>query len=256
MKIIIDCRESKLIQACRDLFGVNEKLKKDIILETDNLLLGDIIIKDKDNVDILIIERKTIDDLVSSIKDGRYAEQSLRLDSLEHLNHNIIYLIEGNISYNNKQIIYSSMFSLNYYKGFSVFRTMSIEESAYYICNTVLKLQKEKSKKPYYTNEKLETSSTSENGEEKKYISVIKKKKNANITEDNFAEIILIQIPGISDIIASAIMKEFKTLNNLLEKVKKNPDILKEVSYENEKKQKRKLNKTCISNILKYLIKD
>ena len=44
---------------------------------------------------LLIIERKSLNDLASSIKDGRYAEQSFRLSNIEHHNHNIVYLIEG-----------------------------------------------------------------------------------------------------------------------------------------------------------------
>ena len=261
MKIVIDYRESKLIRALNSLFEVNEKLK-DIIILNENLQIGDIIIKDDNDIIKIIIERKTIDDLLSSIKDGRYSEQSLRLNSVEHHNHNIIYLIEGNIGFNNKQMIYSSIFSLNYYKGFSVYRSLSIEETAYIIANSALKLKKEKDKKPYYNNKTIKNNEESETNEdveettkeEKSYTSIIKKKKSDNITEENFGEIILIQIPGISNITASAIIKEYKTINNLIDSLKENKDILNSFSYENDKKQKRKLNKTCIANILKFLI--
>ena len=37
------------------------------------------------------------------------------------------------------------MFSLNYYKGFSVFRSFSLEETATLICNMAYKLEKENS---------------------------------------------------------------------------------------------------------------
>jgi ERCC4 domain. len=33
-------------------------------------------------INLLIIERKTINDLLASIKDGRYTEQSLRLSQI------------------------------------------------------------------------------------------------------------------------------------------------------------------------------
>jgi ERCC4-type nuclease len=49
----------------------------------------------------------------------------------------------------NKITIYSAMFSLNYYKGFSVMRTFTIEETAIFICNTANKLQKT-DKLPFY----------------------------------------------------------------------------------------------------------
>lgn len=264
MKIIIDYRESKLITATTNLINANEKLK-DIPILNENLDIGDIIIKDKDDNIKLIFERKSIDDLMSSIKDGRYSEQSLRLNSLNHHNHNICYLIEGNIGFNNKQMIYSSIFSLNYYKGFSVYRSLSVEESAYIIMNATLKLKKEKNKKGYYSDiNNLQTNTAEFNLEDSKnileskdvvsYTSVIKKKKSDNITPENFGEILLIQIPGISNITAGLIMKKYKTITNLIEKIKENENELKQFSYENDKKQVRKLNKTCINNIFKFLI--
>ena len=257
MKIIIDCREIKLY---KNIFEILSGKDTNILLETENLLIGDVIIRNNVGEDVIIIERKSIDDLLSSIKDGRYKEQSHRLDSLEHNNHNIIYLIEGMINISNKQIVYSSIFSLNYYKGFSVYRSLGIDETAYIIYNMVVKLQKEKGKIPYHNNNSKMEKGDENNGEidnkneSVSYCSFVKKKKSDNITPENFGEIVLTQIPGISDKTAVIIMKEFKTINNLMEKVKENPDILSKLTYENDKKQTRKLNKTCIQNIMKFLI--
>ena len=47
--------------------------------------------------------KKTVNDLLSSIVDGRYKEQSLRLDNYNLHNHNIIYLIEGDMRNNDNQ---------------------------------------------------------------------------------------------------------------------------------------------------------
>ena len=112
-------------------------------------------------------------------------------------------------------------------------------------------MKKEKDKVPFYS---IKNDGIKEDDVEQKYCSVIKSKKNANITKDNFGEIILCQIPGISDKTAIAIMKEFKTINNLIEKLKENTEILNTFTYENEKQKNRKLNKTCIKNILEFLI--
>ena len=65
---------------------------------------------------------------MSSIKDGRYKEQSYRLNACDIHNHNIIYLIEGITSgfgyipdsRVNINTIYSSMCGLLCYKGFSL----------------------------------------------------------------------------------------------------------------------------------------
>lgn len=241
MKIIIDCRETKLIEAC-------QSISKDIDIITKNLELGDIIIQNDNDEDKIIIERKTITDLISSITDGRYNEQSFRLNSLENENHNIIYLIEGstrNLT-NKKQMVYSSMFSLNYFKGFSVHRSENINESAYIILNMANKLNKEKDKISYYPKNGIR--------EEKDYVSVIKKKKNENITKDNFMDIVLCQIPTINEVTANVISKEFKTLLNLMNQLKENDKCLDGLTYTTSKNQTRKISKTCIVNVKEFLL--
>ena len=225
---------------------------KHITISTENLLIGDISINNEDNNVIILFERKSIADLIASIKDGRYREQSYRLSGSEHPNHNIFYIIEGSIGkFVDKQIVYSSMFSLNYYKGFSVFRSNNIEDTAYILCNAFIKLEKEKDKKPYYNNQK---NIGEDIEEEKSYSTVIKKKKNANITKENFGEIVLCQIPSISSTTAVVIMKEFKNIDTLIQKLKEDQNCLDNLTYETEKKQKRKISKTSIKNIIEFLL--
>lgn len=258
MNLVIDIRERSLINSCEKLKRI-EKFKE-VNIKTQSLDLGDIIIKDKDDKDIIIIERKSVNDLIASIKDGRYAEQSFRLNGIDHENHNIIYLIEGSLRNlgNEMQMAYSSIFSINYYKGFSVYRSESLDETAYIIMNMCIKLKKE-NKKPFYhkIEENKEKKENTENSEDilnnEKYCSVIKKKKNANISHENFGEIILCQIPSVSSVTAISIMKEFKTFNNLLENLKKDEKCLCNISSETSKGQKRKISKTCINNIIEYL---
>jgi len=150
MRITVDLRETSLLQHINNLV-TNIPIFKTSTVVSNVLPIGDIVISDGTE-DKLIIERKSVSDLLASIKDGRYDEQSYRLNGLNHHNHNIIYLIEGDINRFNsfrsdnrseKLTLYSSMFSLNYYKGFSVVRSMSIEESATMICNMAYKLEKE-----------------------------------------------------------------------------------------------------------------
>jgi ERCC4-type nuclease len=93
MLLKLDIREKRLIQLINTAnTGYNFTIK------TENLALGDIIICDDDETELLLIERKSLADLAASIKDGRYSEQSYRLNSYSLHNHNIIYLIEGNLS--------------------------------------------------------------------------------------------------------------------------------------------------------------
>lgn len=281
MIIKIDIREQELITSINKLV-LFIPIFKQLKVITENLPLGDVIIVD-DKDEKLVIERKTIGDLLASIKDGRYEEQSYRLNGLAHHNHNIIYLIEGDVNKANpfkdiqcdKLTSYSAMFSLNYYKGFSVFRSFNLDETALIICNMAYKLGKSISvgKKAFYSNNNEIINSKEETKEcntndtndtnnnisnldtDKNYVSVIKKVKKENITADNIDEIMLCQIPGISAVTALAIMKKCTTLTNLLKELENNNDYLKDVSYTNEKGQVRKINKTCSVNIVKYLLK-
>jgi crossover junction endonuclease MUS81 len=278
MIIKVDNREQELLKQINQLVLFIPVFKQ-IKVETANLPLGDIIISD-DTEDKIIIERKCLNDLLASIKDGRYEEQSYRLNGLNHHNHNIYYMIEGDVNKFNrfkdnkmeKLTLYSAMFSLNYFKGFSVMRTLSLEESALFICNTANKLSKTETsgKKPYFENNRINThtilTEEQEGGEkdsiekdneqtEKDYVNVVKKVKKENITPENIAEIMLCQIPGISSVTALAIMEKFKTLPNLIQEVHQNEDCLKDISYTNTKGQTRKINKTSILNIVKYLLK-
>ena len=273
MRLVLDCREHKLFEICEGMIKA-DKLFKDISLISKNLELGDIIIEDDSGVEKLIIERKSFDDLASSIKDGRYSEQSYRLNGYENVhNHNIMYLLEGeNINkHESKQLIYSSAISLNYYKGFSIFRSIDVRETAFIVLNWAVKISKESKKKSYYNVavKNVEKDFVISNEEDKEicddtiknicdpepqsYCTVIKKKKNSNITHDNFIEIVLCQIPSVSSVTAIAIAKEFKTLNILIEKLKENKDCLNEITYQTSKNQKRKLSKACIKNIVEFL---
>jgi ERCC4-type nuclease len=275
MIIKIDTRETALLQLINNQVSVIPVFKS-IKVISQTLPIGDIIINDESE-DKIIIERKSVNDLLSSIKDGRYEEQSYRLNGNNNHNHNIVYLIEGDVNKVNrfkpdnqmeKLTLYSAMFSLNYYKGFSVFRSFSLDETANIICNMAYKMGKDLNKKPYYLN-KLQVElpinesgdipqvTTSDESEltEKDYVGVVKKVKKDNITPDNIGEIMLCQIPGISSVTALAIMEKYQNIPNLIKELELNNDSMKDLSYTNIKGQVRKINKTSIANIVKFLLK-
>lgn len=282
MLIKIDVRENDLIANIKGIIE-NTMAYRDLEISIESLPIGDIILSDKEK-DLVILERKTVDDLLASIKDGRYEEQSYRLNGSDYHNHNIIYLIEGDINRVNrfkdnridKTTLYSSLFSLNYYKGFSVLRTFSIEETAFFICNTICKLKKgmTENKKAYYNNHScleenkeknidtllnnndIDITKNDQNVEEENipYVNVIKKVKKENITPENIGEIMLCQIPGISSVTAIAIMSQYKCIKNLIEEIEKDNSCLEKITYVNSKGQTRKLNKSCIKNINVFLL--
>tara|TARA_A100001015_G_C15018842_1_gene726929 strand:- start:47 stop:772 length:726 start_codon:yes stop_codon:yes gene_type:complete len=241
MKLRIDNREHKLIELTND--------NSFNFIEISTLDVGDIHICDNSNNILIIFERKTIPDLLSSIKDGRYSEQSLRLSENNLHNHNIYYLIEGNIGkYHNENLIYSTLCSISYFKGFSIYRTLNISETFKFLLQFYRKIEKDK--RIGYYNE------NNTNKEDIDYCSTIKTKKKDNINPDNILKILLIQIPGISDKIAFTIYDKYKKLDNLLYTINSNQNELYELKIINEKTNKsRKINKKSIENLILYLKK-
>lgn len=267
MIIKIDCREKALLEECNKQQLINDS-SQFIKIISENIPLGDIIIYDDNNNEKLIIERKTLLDLAASIRDGRYTEQGYRLQQCSMHNHNIIYLIEGDLRYYkpfksniDKKALLSSMVSINYFKGFSLFRTNTLTETAEWLLQITLKLHKESSSSSFY--EKTNFISESPNNVElnentelvnDSYSSVMKRVKKENINPENIGEIMLSQIPGVSNASAIAIMNKYSTIQTLIQNLEKDDNALINI-YINDKSGKlRKINKTCILNIYKYLL--
>jgi len=244
MKIKIDTRESKLFNE------INKKnIPENCTVIKETMPLGDIIITNDDDLEILIIERKTLRDLAASIKDGRYTEQSFRLNNCNCHNHNIIYLIEGLLtSFKEergikKKTIRSAIFGLNFFKGFSVLNTPNINETAEFIIQMAEKLQKT-SKVGFYID-------TSHNVT--KYSDVIKKTKKGNITTENIGEIMLSQIPKVSSATAQIIMGKYKKISTLIGAIKENTKCMDNLKLKTKKGKERKINKSAIQNIIQFL---
>ena len=238
MKLIIDNREPQ--QIIKYINALNEMAKVKIVIEITRLDIGDYILFDEEkNKNLVIIERKSLQDLESSIKDGRYNEQSFRLSESVTPNHNIIYLIEGNIiNYRNenfKSTLYSSLFSLNYYKGFSVFNSVNQIETGEIIYNFANKIMREKNKPAFYFERWVDKSILDENqnqnenqneNQNKDYLETLKVAKKSHVTCDNIMELMLMQIPGIKTQTSLALSKEFKTISNLITCLKNDENCL------------------------------
>lgn len=270
MIITIDYRENNLFELCKQYIEKNNIKNIDLVIE--NLAIGDIIISSQEK-ELVIFERKSLNDLSSSIKDGRYNEQSYRLNNSNVHNHNIIYLIEGDWTlYNkgtfnkniNQHTLISSIVSINYYKGFSLYRTQNISESALYIVYFADKIQRENGKKnSFYLNNVLpndilnieKNGDKNANQEQKEVVSysqVVKKVKKDYITIENIGEIVLSQIPNISSQSAIAIMNKFKTIKCLIHHLEKDDKCLDDIFIGKDKY--RKLSKSCKSSIYKFLL--
>jgi len=156
MKVIIDERETALFDKCEALIRSSPNPSY-VQLSKEVLILGDILIKTDENKEVLLIERKSLSDLLASIKDNRYEEQSYRLiHSSGFPPHSVFYLVEGMFSQlrtpMEKKIIMSATTTLQFFKGFSVHRTSSLHESAEWLLCFADKIERNfvKGIIPYY----------------------------------------------------------------------------------------------------------
>ncbi|PKY54845.1 hypothetical protein RhiirA4_502602 [Rhizophagus irregularis] len=157
--LILDNREVKLK---KDRDYIQDTLQqKGLKISVRNLELGDVIwvarkynsFTQEEIVLDYIIERKRMDDLVSSIKDGRFREQKFRL-SRSGIGQ-IIYLIED---YNLKEVaefgidaIKSAMTSTQVLNGFFLKRTGAIDQSIDYLVRMTNMLKKLYENKTIYS---------------------------------------------------------------------------------------------------------
>lgn len=274
MKLYIDAREPDLIIS--NILDLNDKskLKESIKIIKTNLLLFDYLItNDEFNLEnlennleniLVAIERKSENDLISSIKDGRYKEQGCRMETLNLENNKIYYLIEetfgtGKNKETERKIIQSALISLSYFKKFSLLFTKNKLETSYLIYKFCDKINNENiniNKNINKNNKQIinldptndNTCNNNEKFQKNNYLHTIKLSKKDNITPENIDIIMLMQIPNISANIAEQIINEFKSIQNLIFSLKNDENILK-----NFKINERKISKTVIENIKLYL---
>lgn len=269
MKIIVDERERALYDRL-DTRLSSLKTPSFAILEKRVLPLGDILIETDEGKKVMLIERKTYTDLLASIKDGRYEEQSYRLiHSSGYPLHSVVYLLEGLFSQLRtpleKKIVYSAMTSLHFFKGFSLYKTSTVDETAEWLIYTADKIEREfgKGRIPYYLTqtfagtlrlrEQEDTDTPKEEPSGSNYCSVVKKVKKENVTPENIGEIVLCQIPGISSVTAMAIMSNFTSFNHFMQELQTNPHCIDTITATSNGKV-RKINKSSLENIRQYLL--
>jgi ERCC4-type nuclease len=269
IRIEVDERETQLYEHILSTKNARDNTNQ-IHIVKKVLPLGDILIYlDVETNPIVVLERKTFQDLFASIKDGRYKEQSYRLihSNLISNVHNIIYLIEGAVSQlrssKEQALLYSTVTSLNLYKGFSIYRTTHIQESAEYIYEMATKIIRnaiQRKEFPLYMTKPtlpevtLDTIATETNEIVEPYSSVVKINKKENITPENIGTIMLCQIPGINYITAEQIMKEYGTIAGLVTRLEIDHNCLDNFYTTTSSGTKRKLGKNIIENIWKFLL--
>lgn len=198
MEFIIDNRETKT----KEYFNERERVS------FQNLELGDFVFKYNDDI-VCLIERKTISDLLSSIKDGRYKEQKIRLKQGGVDISKVIYLIEGSQlslwDLSDKTVL-GCIISTLIRDNIKVFRTINITETLHFLDRIYYRLLENPERLVCPKEDKMV---------HVEYAGTLKTKKKDNLTPQVCNIIQLSQIPNISQNMALAILKEYGSIYNL-----------------------------------------
>ncbi len=246
MLIKLDVRETRLREMLEPL--VSGCAGVDLVDE--QLPLGDVLICDDDGKIRVLVERKTLADLASSIVDGRYKEQGARLEGCGLPRHHVFYLIEGDVGRFKGRMrtmsgatLRSSTISMAIIKGFSVHTVSCIGESARWISQLAKRLGSSTAPRGYY-----------EAGAPIDAPAVIcGAAKKDGFTPDTAALKMLSQIPGISSATASAITSVYPTIKALVDQLSTDPQCLANIRIVAASGKARRIADNVQKRVLEFL---
>ncbi len=233
----IDHRETKL----KDLLQTHDQNKLNIVY--DNLDFGDLQLL-VDNTVHFIFERKSISDLIASIKDGRYKNQKAKV--LEFFKPSqVYYIIEGVVKWSgssqNDKMVQGAMIGMLLRDKFGVFQTKNVEDTLAFILGMYERVRSDPNK---YIQEQQNLGV------------VVSDLKVTQATPKECYFHMLCQIPDVSQKTAQGIIEKFPTFSTLF----------KELSGKTSKEQTelfanvktidtgRKISQKAIKNIIQYLL--
>ena len=252
--INIDYREKRIIDTITA--RLTTQTLAYVSTATPNLEVGDIhllAIGDLGQVQAqLIIERKTLADMVASVKDGRYKEQKLRLDStITGLPHptRYVYMLEGTSHTTPKDLpqLFGAWISSQFRDDIPVIRTVSVEESCDFIMRLCDRMYKNFAELFPQCRSLAQASTTTKtvtltggnpasipitptdgdtgdvrtvqvagSGYLEAAVGGIKTKKKDNLTPALCQQLMICNIPGVSSTLAVPIMQHFGSLASLV----------------------------------------
>lgn len=243
IKIVIDNRETNLY--------VLFQSSGSIIVERKQLDIGDVQIIQEE--EIIVIERKTIKDLIASIKDGRYKEQKVRLQSQLQQKKitSYFYILEGNtfiLSKQEKTILNGALISIQLRDGIHIIKTDTISETYNFIIRLTERMKIHNSN--IFAN-------SSNNIENQTYLNSVKLRKKDNIQPRQAQILMFCNIPGVSVKIGELIINKYGNVMELFDKYQSlESEDEKERLLENiTVKERRKIGLKISKKIYNYLFK-
>lgn len=242
VQLVIDHREGKL----KELFSTSA-----IPHTYENLDHADIQIL-YNGTPVLLFERKTVADLLSSVNDGRYRNQKTRL--LEsYAPHQIYYIIEGASTYHTSpsksqdKIVHGAMINTMLRDKISIFHTKNVEET-FHLLQCIWKRVSEDPGKYCTTANNAPTSSQQ----------MPQLQHNRVKDAEMCYKMQLCQVPDISVKSAEAIMNVYPTIVSLISSLQTKTreeklNLLKDITTVDSKGKSRRISSRIVDNILQYI---
>jgi len=220
IELIIDTREGALFECVY----TTELGDKPITVVKQALELGDVHIvmyKDGAIVRTLVLERKTLCDMVSSINDGRYREQKARVLSNVD-SKNVVYIVEGDSLCaslgRDKKNVSSAYLNMIFRDDIHLIFTKNVSETAGLITSLCLKIIDKPGN--YLCRPVGDTPGGGQHlvsgATDYTRCMKLKTKKNLNITPQNCFILQLSQVPTISHVIAKNITAVYPSIAKLV----------------------------------------
>ena len=255
VKVYIDYREKYI----KEYFEKNREY--DSIVSVKNLEIGDVVILVNDEPAILI-ERKTIKDLASSIQDGRLREQKYRITGSKYPHKNVIFLIEGDLDEKiygriDKRTLQGSIINTMLRDDYKVYRTKDPKDTVFFLSRLIAKIMNDQGKLLDLT-QSMTPLNLPPPQPKKEYSELVSLSKKSQLTPQTFNKVILLQISGVSIRHVNEIQKHFPTIKDLILKYEsiesedKREDLLSDINLETTTGKKRKLGFIMSKRIYDY----
>ena len=246
----IDHRESGIKQFI-------DEYKFNLPYEYENLVHGDFQLLNTEGEIQYIFERKSLTDLLASIKDGRYHNQKARLFQ-QYDCKQIFYIIEGKVSWDaewkgfkapSNKIIQSSIINTLIRDKIACFFTADLKDTYQLLLQICSRYYEDPSKYKFIKN-----STNSE--ENSSCVNTTEQTKVMTSNTDDATKIfsaILCQIPGLNQTSVSCFIERWKHLQDMY-------DELRPLSHQQQydllatfKVNNRRISKRIIENVLRFM---
>lgn len=189
--LVVDTREKRLIELLRE---------KEIDHTVEQLDVGDIHVKNEFST--IVIERKTIVDMLASVKDGRYKEQKERLKIYSHK----LYIVENDQFDSDNKILSGVYFSTIVRDKIGILYSNGLFQTIQYILTILNKMINKPDR--LMDNESCYTECVSK-----------KTKKIENIDKKTCFIMQLSQIPNISAKISKEIASKHESMKDFIDTI-------------------------------------